>query len=55
MRTISTSRVNDSPEYVNDDPYDEGWMLEVEMSDPSQKDQLMSSEQYQAFLAEQED
>jgi glycine cleavage system H protein len=48
------SPLNDSPEYVNDDPYDEGWMIEVEMTDPSEADELMSAEQYESFLAEQE-
>jgi glycine cleavage system H protein len=49
------SPLHDSPEYVNDDPYDEGWMLDVELSDPGQVDTLMTSEQYQAFIAEQEE
>ena len=48
------SPLADSPEYVNDDPYDEGWMVEVEMSDPAQTKDLMTAEQYQAFLAESE-
>ena len=49
------SPLNDSPEYVNDDPYDEGWMLEVEMNEPSQVESLMSAEQYATFIAEQDD
>ena len=54
----SVNRVNtplaDSPEYVNEDPYDEGWMIEIEMSDPNEADELMNPEQYEAFVAEQE-
>lgn len=49
------SPLDDSPEYVNEDPYDEGWMIEVELSDPSQLDELMNAEAYQKFLAEEAD
>ena len=38
--------LNDSPELVNKDPYGEGWMIKIKMSDPSQLDQLLSSEDY---------
>lgn len=46
--------LNDSPEYVNEDPYDEGWMIEVEMSDPEQVEELMDTAAYAEFVAEQE-
>ncbi|HLU66532.1 MAG TPA: glycine cleavage system protein H, partial [Kofleriaceae bacterium] len=46
--------LHDTPEAVNEEPYDEGWMIEIEMSEPSQADELMTVEQYTAFLAEQE-
>ena len=45
----------DSPEYVNQDPYDEGWMIELEMSDPGQMAGLMKTDAYTAFVAEQEE
>jgi len=45
----------DNPEFVNDDPYDEGWMVEIEMKDPGELDQLMSSEKYLELLKEEED
>lgn len=38
------------PELVNESPYDEGWMLRVEMEDPAEFDGLLTSEQYGAFL-----
>ena len=47
------SPLNDSPEYVNEDPYDEGWMIQVELSNPDELKGLMSAEAYQAFLKEQ--
>lgn len=39
--------LNDAPETVNNDPYGEGWMVEIELSDPSQVDGLLSAEDYQ--------
>jgi len=38
------------PELVNSDPYGQGWMLLVELSDPSQLDTLMTAQQYEAYL-----
>lgn len=46
--------LNDSPEYVNEDPFDEGWMIEIEMSDPEEADELMDAPAYADFVAEQE-
>lgn len=45
--------LGDSPEYINDDPYDDGWMIEIELSEPAEKAQLMSAAQYEAYLREQ--
>jgi glycine cleavage system H protein len=38
------------PELVNSDPYGQGWMLVVEMSELTQVDTLMTAEQYEAYL-----
>ncbi|MBI2875589.1 MAG: glycine cleavage system protein GcvH [Candidatus Tectomicrobia bacterium] len=38
------------PELVNSDPYGEGWMLVVEMSDASELDSLMSAAEYAAYI-----
>jgi glycine cleavage system H protein len=43
----------DSPEYVNEEPYDEGWMVQVELDNPKELETLMSAADYQAFLKEQ--
>ena len=45
--------LHDTPEAVNQEPYDEGWLIEIEMSDPKQADDLMSVADYRAFVAEQ--
>lgn len=39
-----------NPEVVNKDPYGEGWMIKVKLSDASQVDELMSAEQYQELV-----
>jgi glycine cleavage system H protein len=45
--------LGDSPEYVNEDCYDEGWMIQVELSDAKELDGLMNATQYTAYLKEQ--
>ena len=47
------SPLSDSPEYVNEDPYDEGWMIQVAVSNASELDGLLNADAYQAFLREQ--
>jgi glycine cleavage system H protein len=47
------SPLGDSPEYVNEDPYDEGWMVQIALANPKDLDGLMDSEAYQSFLREQ--
>jgi glycine cleavage system H protein len=37
----------DAPELVNDDPYGDGWMLEVDLADEGERDDLLSPEEYQ--------
>jgi glycine cleavage system H protein len=40
----------DRPELVNEDPYETGWMLKVQPEDEAQLENLMSAEEYGAFL-----
>ncbi len=44
--------VGDSPEMLNEDCYDEGWIVELEMSNPAEIDQLMTSAQYEKELSD---
>lgn len=48
--------VNDAldaaPEQINQDPYGEGWLFAVEMSDPSELDGLMDAAAYRALVEE---
>ena len=41
----------DEPRLVNDDPYGDGWLVRLELSQPSELDALMSSDQYEEFVA----
>ena len=43
----------DEPEVVNDDPYGEGWLIRIRMSDPAELDSLMDAAAYRAHVAEQ--
>ncbi len=38
------------PELVNTDPYGDGWMIRVRMSDPSEVDVLMNAEEYEEYI-----
>lgn len=42
--------LSDSPETVNGDPYGEGWLVKVRLSDPSEAESLLGSADYQALL-----
>src|SRR5579875_1469638 len=42
--------ISDSPETVNQDPYGEGWLVRVALSDPSEIDSLLSAAEYEATL-----
>ena len=42
--------LGDAPEAINDDPYGEGWMVRVRLSDPSEADSLMDANAYKESL-----
>ena len=41
----------DNPETINDDPYGDGWLIRVRLSDPAELDALMDEPAYRAYLA----
>jgi glycine cleavage system H protein len=47
------AKVVDAPETVNDDPYGEGWLVRIRLSDPSEVGALLDVEAYKQVLAEQ--
>lgn len=44
--------LNDSPEFVNESPYEKAWMIVVEPSNPGEVDNLMTAEQYEEMVKE---
>jgi glycine cleavage system H protein len=47
--------LQDSPENVNEDPHDDGWMIVIEASNPEELKKLMDASAYETFLRETED
>lgn len=44
--------LSDSPEFVNESPYEKAWMIVVEPSNAGELEELMSAEQYEAMIKE---
>ena len=45
----------DKPKLVNEEPYGAGWLVRLELNDPSELDALMNSDEYDKFVAELEE
>lgn len=45
----------ENPEIINEDPYGDGWMIKLDLSDPDELDDLMTAEEYEAYVAEQKE
>jgi glycine cleavage system H protein len=43
-------KLGDEPDAINNDPYGDGWMIKVRLSDPSEKDSLMDAAAYEGTL-----
>ncbi len=43
---VVNAALEDNPELINSDPFVEGWMVRIKMSDPAQLDDLLSAEEY---------
>ena len=48
--TAVNEKLEDEPETVNSEPYGEGWLFKVKMSNPSEVDSLLDAAAYQATL-----
>lgn len=46
--------LHNTPEAVNEEPYDEGWIVEIEMTNPADAEKLMTAAEYSKFIAEEE-
>lgn len=42
--------LKEKPELVNTDPYGDGWMIKVRLSDPTEVDELMTAEEYEEYV-----
>ncbi len=49
--TLNNPALNDQPELVNSDPFGEGWMIKMTLSEPWQIDDLMSAYEYADHVA----
>jgi glycine cleavage system H protein len=47
--------VVDAPELINESPFENGWLIKVQLSDPAEQDDLMTAEEYDQLLAEEEE
>lgn len=50
--TKVNAELEDAPETINEDPYEKGWVVEVEMDDSSELDGLMDAASYEKFVEE---
>lgn len=41
----------ESPEMINEDPYGDGWLVKVKVSDPAELDDLLDNEEYEELVA----
>ena len=53
--TEVNSTAGESPEKINADPYGDGWLIKVKLSDPSEADGLMDAAAYRKLLEEDEE
>ena len=47
--------LEEAPGLINSDPYNDGWICKIKLSDPEEVDELMASEEYEEFIANQEE
>lgn len=47
----ANGELHNAPEFVNDDPYDSGWLVVIDMADPEELNLLMSAEVYEDSVA----
>jgi glycine cleavage system H protein len=46
-------KLADSPELINEDPYGKGWIAVIKMDNPTEIDDLMDAEEYDAYVEEE--
>jgi glycine cleavage system H protein len=48
--TAVNDKLGDSPETINEDPYGDGWLIRVKLTDPAEVDTLLEASAYEAAL-----
>ena len=46
--------LEEAPDFLNDDPYDSGWLVVIEVSDAEELNSLMSADDYMEYVAERD-
>ena len=54
VKEVNTELLN-TPETLNEDPYGDAWLVQVEMNDPEELDALMTAEEYERFVEEEQE
>lgn len=49
--TAANDALESAPELCNNDPYGDGWIVELRVSDPTEREQLLSAADYEATVA----
>jgi glycine cleavage system H protein len=52
VKEVNTELLN-TPETLNEDPYGDAWLVQVEMNEPEELDALMTAEEYERFVEEE--
>ncbi len=52
--TDRNEALNDNPVLINEDPYGDGWIYKMKITNPDQLNELMDAEQYAQFIGEEE-
>lgn len=50
----TNSAVTERSDLLNEDPYGEGWLIKIQMADPSEVENLLTAEQYAAYVEERQ-
>lgn len=45
------AKLEDQPELINSDPYGDGWIIKISMTDASELDELLNAEQYESLIS----
>ena len=52
--TAVNTELKDSPELINEECYDDGWLIRLELKNPDESADLLSAEDYKEFLLDEE-